>query len=138
MRFVLCLALCYFVLVFSVLLALRLPRLGKREQVLVLVWFCLFPLPLGVWDGLRFVIVVFPGLFSYTFMNMKSHNSCGNGLTQYLASVRKPGNRRSSGGLRTFSPSYGTNLAVLLILAGDTEGFAKSTAKHQIRWWSVK
>ena len=32
-----------------------------------LVWFCLFPLPLGVWEGLRFVIVAFPGLFSYLF-----------------------------------------------------------------------
>ena len=29
------------------------------------VWFCLFPLPLGVWEGLRFVIVALPGLFSY-------------------------------------------------------------------------
>ena len=35
-RFVLCLALCYFVLVFFFLLALRLPRLGKRELILVL------------------------------------------------------------------------------------------------------
>ena len=58
-------------LYFSVLLALRLPCLGKRELILVLfvrfafVWFCLFPLPLGVWDGLRFVIVALPGLFSY-------------------------------------------------------------------------
>ena len=32
-----------------------------------LVWFCLFPLPLGVWEGLRFVIVALPGLFSYLF-----------------------------------------------------------------------
>ena len=31
----------------------------------VLVWICRFPLPLGVWEGLRFVIVAFPGLFSY-------------------------------------------------------------------------
>ena len=31
----------------------------------VLVWFCLFPLPLGDWEGLRFVTVAFPGLFSY-------------------------------------------------------------------------
>ena len=30
----------------------------------VLVWFCRFPLPLGVWEGLRFVIVALPGLFS--------------------------------------------------------------------------
>ena len=35
-RFVLCLTLCHFVIVFSVLLALRLPRLGKRELILVL------------------------------------------------------------------------------------------------------
>ena len=53
-----------FFLCFSVLLALRLPRLGKREREreranlsvfvrlfdLRLVWFCLFPLPLGVWE----------------------------------------------------------------------------------------
>ena len=33
----------------------------------VLVWICRFPLPLGVWEGLRFVIVALPGLFSYPF-----------------------------------------------------------------------
>ena len=33
----------------------------------VLVWFCRFPLPVGVWEGLRFVIVALPGLFSYLF-----------------------------------------------------------------------
>ena len=32
----------------------------------VLVWFCRFPLLLGVWEGLQFVIVVLPG-FSLTF-----------------------------------------------------------------------
>ena len=32
-----------------------------------LVWFCLFPLPLSVCEGLRFVIVAFPGLFSYLY-----------------------------------------------------------------------
>ena len=32
-----------------------------------LVWFCLFSLPLGFWEGLRFVIVALPGLFSYLF-----------------------------------------------------------------------
>ena len=31
------------------------------------VWICRFPLPLGVWEGLRFVIVALPGLFSYPF-----------------------------------------------------------------------
>ena len=29
------------------------------------VWVCLFPFPLGVWEGLRFVIVALPELFSY-------------------------------------------------------------------------
>ena len=64
---------------FSVLLALRLPRLGKRELIFelfctyvrfALVWFCLFPLPLGVWEGLRFVFVALPGLFSYPFLDV--------------------------------------------------------------------
>ena len=61
-------------LCFSVLLALRLPRLGKRELILVLfvrlfdlcsLGFCRFPFTLGVWEGLRFVIVALSGLFSY-------------------------------------------------------------------------
>ena len=52
-------------LCFLVLLALRLPRLGKRELIVVLFvrlfdlclfGFVLFPLPLGVWEGLWFVI----------------------------------------------------------------------------------
>ena len=33
----------------------------------VLVWICRFLLPLNVWEGLRFVIVALPGLFSYLF-----------------------------------------------------------------------
>ena len=32
-----------------------------------LVWFCLSPLPHGVWEVLRFVIVALPGLFSHLF-----------------------------------------------------------------------
>ena len=63
-------------LCFSVLWALRLPHLGKRELILVLlvrffsiaiVWFYLFPFPLGVWEGLWFLIVALAGLFSYPF-----------------------------------------------------------------------
>ena len=34
---------------------------------LVLVWICRFPLPLGVWEKLRFMIVALPGPFSYLF-----------------------------------------------------------------------
>ena len=32
-------------------------------------WFCRFPLPVGVWEGLRFVIVALPRLFSYLFLH---------------------------------------------------------------------
>ena len=39
----------------------------------VLVWICRFPLPLGVWEGLRFVIVALPGLFSYLFFSKYTH-----------------------------------------------------------------
>ena len=60
-------------LCFSVRLALRLPRLRKRELVLVFfvsffelrLFGVVFPLPLGVWERQRFVIVALPGLLSY-------------------------------------------------------------------------
>ena len=76
--FALCLTLCHFVLVFSVLLALGLPRLGKWANLsafrtfvrFVLVWICRSHLLLGVWEGLRFVIVALSGLFSYPFYDV--------------------------------------------------------------------
>ena len=76
-RFVLCLALCYFVLVFFSLFSIAITSLGEERASLgafrtfvrfALVWFCLFPLPLGVWEGLRFMTVTLPGLFSYLFL----------------------------------------------------------------------
>ena len=50
----------------------------------VLVWFCLFPLPLVVWEGLRFVIVALPGLFSYLFLLMCSASLHLNCATEVL------------------------------------------------------
>ena len=38
----------------------------------VLVWICRFPLPLDVWEGLRFMIVALPGLFSYLFLYIRT------------------------------------------------------------------
>ena len=35
--------------------------------------FCLFPLPLGVWERLRLVNVALPGLFSYLFEIIMAH-----------------------------------------------------------------
>ena len=43
------------------------------------------------------------------------------GIAQSLALTRKIGNRRGSEGLRSFNPSKGTNLLILIILAGDIE-----------------
>ena len=40
------------------------------------VWICRFPLPLDVWEGLRFVIVALPGLFSYLFYFAKYQDTC--------------------------------------------------------------
>ena len=73
-RFVLCLTLCHFVLVFFSPFSIAITSLGEERAIhsafrtfvrFVLVWICRFPLPLGVWERLRFVIVILPGLFSY-------------------------------------------------------------------------
>ena len=52
--------------------SIAITSLGKESAFrtfvrFALVRFCLFPLPLGVWEGLRFVIVALLGLFSYLF-----------------------------------------------------------------------
>ena len=76
-RLVLCLTLCYFVLVFFSPFSIAITSLGEERANLsafrtfvrfALVWFCLFPLSLGVWEGLLFVIVALAGLSSYLFL----------------------------------------------------------------------
>ena len=68
-RFVLSLALCYFALVFFSPFSIAITSLGEGRANLsairtfvqfALVWFGLFPLPLGVREGLRLVIVALP------------------------------------------------------------------------------
>ena len=75
-RFVVCLTLCHFVLVFFSPFSIAITSLVEERANLsafrmfdrfVLVCICRFPLPLNVWEGLRFVIVAQPGLFSLTF-----------------------------------------------------------------------
>ena len=46
---------------------------------------------------------------------------CNNIQTHYASCTRKLGKCRSSEGLRSFIPSKGTNLLILIILAGDIE-----------------
>ena len=74
-------ALLYFVLVIFSPFSIAITLLGEERPNLsafrmfvrfVLFWFYLFPhsLPLGVWEGLRLVIVALPGLFSYLLCNV--------------------------------------------------------------------
>ena len=69
-RFVVCLSVCHFVLVFFSPFSIAITSLGEERANLsafrtfvwfVLVWICRFPLPLGVWEGLRFVLRVASG-----------------------------------------------------------------------------
>ena len=71
---------CHFVLVFFIPFSIAINSLGEERANLstfrtsvrfVLVWICRFPLPLGVWEGLRFVIVVLPGLILPFFYSKK-------------------------------------------------------------------
>ena len=72
-RFVLCLTLCHFVFVFFSPFSIAITSLGEEIANLnAFSYVCsicacldLSPLPLGVWEGLRYVIVALPGLFSY-------------------------------------------------------------------------
>ena len=70
--------LCHFILVFFSPFSVAITSLREERASLgafrafvrfVLVLICRFPLPLGVWEGLRFVIVALPGLFSYLFLS---------------------------------------------------------------------
>ena len=80
-RLVLCLTVCHFVLVFSAPFSIAITSTEEERANLsafrtfvrfVLVWICRFTLLLGVWEGLRFVIVALPGLFSYLFFRFKN------------------------------------------------------------------
>ena len=73
---------CHFVLVFFSPFSIAITSLGEERANLsafrtfvrfVLVEICRFPLPLGVWEGLRFVIVALPGLFSYLCFTSRKH-----------------------------------------------------------------
>ena len=75
-RLVLCLTFCHFVFVIFSPFSIANTSLGEERANLsafrtfvqfVFVWICRFPLPLGVWEGLRLAIVALPGLFSYLF-----------------------------------------------------------------------
>ena len=72
-----------FVLVFFSPFSIAITSLGEERANLsafrtfvrfVLVWICRFPLPLGVWEGLRFVNVALPGFLSYLFLYLNGQS----------------------------------------------------------------
>ena len=105
-------------LCFSVLLALRLLRLGKRELILVffvrLFDLCLFRFVGFLFllvSGLRFVIVALPGLFSYPFFISKSYAHLQT-MTKHLGPVQVRNDRHKTGGVTVirYILSEGANL----------------------------
>ena len=88
----------YFAFVFLSPFSIAITSLGKERANLsvfrtfvrfALVWFCRFPLPLGVWEGLRFVIVALPGLFSYLCLKTSKNFSRNLGTLKTLICVCK-------------------------------------------------
>ena len=74
-QFVVCITMCHFVLVFFSPFNIVITSLGEERANLsafrmfdrfVLVWICRFPLPLDIWEELRFVIMD----FSLTFLTI--------------------------------------------------------------------
>ena len=87
-RFVVCITACHFVLVFFSPFSIAITSLGEVRANLSafrtfvrFVCICRFPLPLRVWEELRFVIMALPGLFSYLFLT-------GVRLFRFLADFR--------------------------------------------------
>ena len=84
-QFVLSLALCYFGIVFVSPFSIVITSLGEERANLsaafrtfvrfALVWFCLFPLPLCVWDGLRLCDCSTPWTFLLPFLSFMKKNS---------------------------------------------------------------
>ena len=95
-RFVVCLTICHFGLVFFSPFSIAITSLWEERANLsafrtfvrfVLVWICRFPLPRGVWEGLRFVIVALSGLFSYPFFTKRPSLSVRLGVWEGLQFV---------------------------------------------------
>ena len=74
----------------------------------MLVWFCRFPFPLGVWEGLRFVIVALPGLFSYLFLHIYycvRNSIIRNGMSFMTPINNREPNQTDKRSLLSYAPS---------------------------------
>ena len=156
-QFVLCFSLCYFVLVLLFFCHFSFAITSHREKRanlgafrtfvrFALVRFCLSPHTLGtcIWEGLRFVIVSFPGLFCYLlfFFGSKYHFSIypiislwelcchGNQSKQPILIKKKK--------IQFFNPSdqgyCRWNLVQIGLVASEDMSFESSDAKQQVTY----
>ena len=113
----------------------------------VLVKICRFPLPLGVWEGLRFVIVALPELFSYLFCNYKiwSGPKKINRTTNVLATIysnKQIRTARGSLGKITLFPTLCTNSNLKFFLFAEKGALAVAECQGDFdtgaRWVNVQ
>ena len=105
----------------------------------VLVWICRFPLPLGVWEVRRFMIVAPPWLFSYLFIKPRVLRTYWTPLVQtYKDEVRlilesmKSGKASGPDGINNFIlKTCATELAELL---SELFNYSLHTAKVPMAW----
>ena len=111
--------------------------------------FCLSPHPLGIWEGLRFVIVSFPGLFCYLFFffffGSKYHFSiypiislwelcCHGNQSKQPILIKKKKKKK----IQIFNPSdqgyCRWNLGQIGLVASEDMSFESSDAKQQVTY----
>ena len=102
----------------------------------VLVWICRFPLPLGVWEGLRFVIVALAGIFLYLFFLKADHvHGLLYGLRQTKMCLRKCIKCTAPYRARTSSHLGNCTLLVHSIVSRDSGPLLSSYARRQVFTW---
>ena len=142
-RFVLCLTLCHFVIVFFSPFSTAITSLGEERANLgafrtfvrfVLVWICRFPLPLGIWEGLWFMIVAIPGLFSYLFIPPKISQELLNiGAWNFVhmtsMTICIVGKENRGCGARSL-------IVISLCCSGYRHGHGRGISEHMLTSWS--
>ena len=112
-RFVLSLAWCYFLIVVFSPFSIAITSLWEEIANLsafckfvrfALVWFCLFSPTLGVWEGLRLVILALLGLFFYFFFSLPY-------MYKMFAGICCHGNQDWNQGKTTLATSIGLYLS---------------------------
>ena len=114
-RFVVCRSVCHFVLVFFNPFSIAIASLGEERASLsafrafvrfVLVWICGYPLPLGVWKELRFVIVALPGHLLLFLQSCVIDEVEHTSVVRYLMCIVLQNNKRTHAFGDTYTRGY--------------------------------